>query len=88
MRSVIVRVRALGYEPEKRLDWAVGAAAREEYASATEDLPVKELRVKTSGKGSHCMAVYPDWFIPRLDEIVREIAVSIESVDAAQGNLF
>jgi len=88
MLSVIDRVRALGYEPEKRFDWAVGSAAREEYAAATEDLPVKELRIKTSGKGSHCMAVYPDWFIPRLDEIVREVAGSIESAEAAQGELF
>ena len=86
--TVIDRVRALNYETDNRLDWVAGDAARKEYEVATGELPRKSLRQKTNGKGSHCMAVYPDWFIPRIDKIVSEVAEIIHAADAAQGNLF
>ena len=86
--TVVERVVALGYEPEKNLTWAVGDAARVKWQKLTDSLPAKELRPKTSGAGSHCLAVYPDEFRPEIDGIVEAIAREMHAQDVAQGSLF
>ena len=86
--SVVDRVRALKYEPDARLDWGAGDAARKEYEVATGELPRLSSRQKVNGSGSHKVATYPDWFVPRIDRIIQDIAEVIDAADAAQGSLF
>lgn len=76
--------RALGFEPVPEATWAVGAAVREAWRAETGALPPKALRPKTGGGGSHCFAVYPPDWQPRIAEFVRAHA----SAAAAQGKLF
>lgn len=86
--AVVDRVKALEYEPDPRLDWTAGDAARKEYEVATGELPRLAYREKANGDGSHKVAVYPDWFVPRIDKIISDIAEILEIADAAQGRLF
>jgi hypothetical protein len=64
----------LGFEPIPDDTWAVGAAVRELYKSAMGQSPMLELRKKTNGPGSHCFAVYPPHWRPKIEEIVRSVA--------------
>jgi hypothetical protein len=73
MRSItIIDVcRALRIEPEPRLTWPVGAAVRVLYETRHGALPQKALRTKTSGAGSHCLAVYPESMWGDIERIIR-----------------
>lgn len=62
--------KAKGLEPEPRLTWAVGAAVRERYRDRFGKLPAKELRTKTAGGGSHCLAVYPESWWPIIADAI------------------
>ena len=76
------RVLELNLEyPTKKDAWKLGSKVRSEYVRLTGKSPVKKLDEKTSGKGSHCFAVYPESFWPRMDEIIKS------TVDSPQGLL-
>lgn len=57
--TIIDVCRDLEIEPEPHLTWPVGSAVRELFERKYGRLPEKELRAKTNGAGSHCLAVYP-----------------------------
>ncbi len=76
--TVIDRLRALGLEAGKRTRWELGAAVRQAWLHEHGELPVKELRTKSSGAGSHCFALYPPEFIPTIDRIVRAAGLAPE----------
>lgn len=63
--------RDLGIEPDKKVSWSVGAAARDIYEARVGDLPPKRLRRKTSGAGSHCFATYPEWMRGDIERLIR-----------------
>lgn len=84
MVTVIDRFRALGKEPSKRMTWAVGDIVRDKWEKLTGSLPAKVLRQKTNDGGSHCFAVYPEWFIPVIDEVI----LSLHAEDDRQRMLF
>lgn len=86
--AVVDRIRALKYEPDPRLDWTAGDMARKEFEVATGELPRKGYRQKISDSGTHQVAIYPDWYIPRIDKIIEEIAAKLDAADAEQGSLF
>lgn len=87
--TVVDRIRELEYDTDNRLAWTAGDAVRKEYEVATGELAQLVYREKTNGyQGTHKVAAYPEWFIPRIDAIVEEIAKVIEAADAKQGNLF
>ena len=86
--AVIGRVRAIGYEPDPDLDKAAADAAQKEYEIATGELPRKAYRQKVTGGGSHLAAVYPDWFVARIDKIVNDTAAALGSVSSQQKGLF
>ena len=66
--------RGMGIEPDKRVMWAVGAAARDEYKARYGRLPPKELRAKThEKKGSHCFAIYPESMRSFIERMFRSI---------------
>lgn len=71
MITVIDVCRAMRVEITPQVSWSVGAQARGLYAQRTGRLPEKDLRQKTSGGGSHCFAVYPDWMRPEIEQIIR-----------------
>ena len=79
MITVPERIAALGYAPDPALAWRVGAAIRGRWFDAVGQLPAKELRRKTSGSGSHCMAVYPPLWKIQIDALIHKIAADIEA---------
>lgn len=74
----------LGLEPIPEDTWSAGAAARNLYEEIVGQPPPLELRRKTNGGGSHCFAVYPSSWRPRLEGIVKSVA----QVRAKQLTLF
>jgi len=85
MFTIIDRIKALGLVATKRERWAIGAAVRQRWFDMFGTLPDKQLRGKTAGNGgSHCLAVYPDFFASEADPIIRRIC----SQSSPQGLLF
>ena len=77
--------RVLQREPEPRITWAAGAALRERWREGHDgEYPTKALRPKTAGAGSHCFAVYPMYFWPLAEQLVRDLAEQ----ESAQLDLF
>lgn len=85
---MVDRIKALGYETDKRLSWACGDAVRDEWLRQEGELPEKALRPKTNSKGTHCFAIYPESFRPVVDALVRRIALEYEAAAASQLSLF
>ena len=82
--TVTERIRALGYEANKTLSWRAGAAIRDKWETATGFLPRKALKKKTSGTGSHCMAVYPATWQQDIDGLIHRIAAEIQAEESRQ----
>ena len=71
MNTIRDRIAYLDLDyPDKHLAWAIGNLVRDAYWKQYGTLPEKGLRDKTSGKGSHCFALYPDEFLPAVDAIL------------------
>lgn len=81
--TVIDVCRDLKVEPLPRLTWPVGARVRDLYEYIYGRPPMKKLRTKTIGKGSHCFAIYPHHMWDAIASIVRMHEVEA----AAQGEL-
>jgi hypothetical protein len=50
---------------------AIGAAVAAAWEWQTGTPPLKDLRNKKKGPGSHCFALYPEAFRPRIELIIR-----------------
>jgi hypothetical protein len=70
--TVVDVIRALGFEPEPELTWAVGNRMRDWFEKEYGLRPTKELRTKTVGIGSYCFAIYPPSLWDVIAGIVRE----------------
>jgi len=75
MFTVIDVIRSMKLEPTRELTLSVGNRARALYQRKFGELPSKELRRKTRGTGTHCIAVYPKEFRPSVRKIVKEAVV-------------
>lgn len=76
--------RAMGVDLTKSDAWSVGARVREIYKERTGgDTPAYELRKKTSGKGSHCFAVYP----ATMRRAIEKVISGVKPKKSAQGSL-
>ena len=84
MTTVSERIEALNFDATTRQRWSIGNAVRDRYVKMYGQLPVKALRRKTSGIGSHCFAIYPPEFQPEIDAIIEQYKLSNER----QGRLF
>lgn len=82
--TIVDVCRDIGVEVEPRLTWAVGNRVRELWEQRHGGLPEKELRRKTAGKGSHCLAVYPEHWRNDIETIIR----LHETMERSQGDLF
>lgn len=76
MITVIDVFRSLGLKPRKEETWAVGAAVRDRYQEITGSLPVKDNRPKTNGQGSHCFALYPESFVPIIEQVIGRMKIA------------
>jgi len=74
--TVIDVMRDLGLEPSNGAAWEIGAAVRVAWETENGELPRNELRRKTAGGGSHCLAVYPPGWRPRIEQIVRRFVTT------------
>lgn len=77
-------MKMMGVEGETRWNWSIGQKVVDRWHKLGHGEPEKRNRVKTSGVGVHCFAHYPRWFIPHIEEIIRENAPK----PAAQMSLF
>jgi len=82
--TVLDVFRELRIDPDNETSWAIGQQVREEYKRQYGQLPHKELRIKRSGHGSHCFAVYPRAWRSHIERIVRQH----QAMKDKQGDLF
>ena len=71
MITVLDVFREIGAEPDNEVMWSVGKALQTRWEAENGELPEKRLRPKKSGAGSHCMAVYPHSWKPRIIEEIK-----------------
>lgn len=50
---------------------AVGSAVQRRWQHNTGTPPVKELRPKKNGPGSHCFGIYPPPYHPLIEDLIR-----------------
>ena len=86
--TVPSRIKVLGIEATNEFSWIVGALVRDRYETIVGEKPMKALRVKTRGAGSHCFAVYPPEFLDEADKIISGTAIKMQQERDRQGNLF
>jgi hypothetical protein len=72
MITIVDVMRDEGYEPLPEVTWPLGNMAREYYEQQCGELPLKQLRTKTYGHGSHCFAVYPEWMREPITRMIRQ----------------
>ncbi len=85
--TVPQELKRLGFDPTNRDSWQIGWAVRDRWVELTGDLPPKELRTKTNGAGSHCFALYPEWWREGR-KLVRDMAGILAIERDRQGDLF
>lgn len=68
--TVIDVARSMGLELSKEIAWEVGTAVANAYRSVYGSQPMKVLRRKTNGGGTHCFAIYPPSFVPLIQEAI------------------
>jgi len=73
MITVLDVAREIGMKPSSQEAWEIGAAVRDAYEKAVGSLPIKALRQKTNGEGSHCFAVYPEEFRPMIEAAIHRL---------------
>ena len=76
--------RALGIDPSPEQSWSVGSRMQRVYQLEHGAEPPKENRPKTSGSGTHCFAIYPASWRPRIEAVIREVVAE----DGRQEDLF
>lgn len=82
--TVLQVFAAMGIKPSNEQAWSVGNRMQNLYKLEHGEQPPKDNRPKTSGHGSHCFALYPAHWRPRIEAEIRKL----QAVDRAQGDLF
>lgn len=75
---------SMGMVLDKHRAWRVGDIMQERYKAVAKAAPVKDLRRKKNGGGSHCFALYSSGWI----EEIKAVILSVEAELAAQLDLF
>lgn len=68
---------SMGINLTSRQAWHVGAAVRERHLADFDRLPVKELRPKASGTGTHCLAVYPASYQQVIRDAIKTVVAAM-----------
>lgn len=71
--TIVDIIRSMGIEPTTEMNWKVGGIARKRHAARYGRPPDKTLRPKTSGRGSHDLAVYPEEMRDEIKAIVSDL---------------
>lgn len=74
----------MGLELSNDQAWIAGAALAKRWSDIMGTLPLKDLRTKKSGAGSHCFAIYPPHWSGHIEAVVR----SVQPGASPQGDLF
>ena len=86
--TVVELIRSHGCEPLPSLSWSCGDAVRDAYITATGRAPLKALRPKTNGTGTHCHAVYPAGFRAAALSVVVAVCAAHDAADRRQMDFF
>lgn len=79
------RMHVLKIRYTKHAAWRIGLAAANKWMKMNNGVqPRKQNHVKTSGKGVHCLAEYPESFKPYIDTIIS----NYETLSEAQMDLW
>jgi hypothetical protein len=81
--TVVDVCRSLHLEPEDHLMWMAGERARDKWQALGNPMN-RALRTKKNGGGTHMFAVYPGWFRPELERIIKALCTEKDR----QGDLF
>ena len=65
--------RSMGRELDSLQNWAVGSSVADEWNDVMRARPVKDLRTKKAGTGSHCLALYPPTWLPIIRAAIEEV---------------
>ena len=76
--------RAMDLELNDEMAWSIGALVAKAWQWQSGTPPLKDLRTKKAGTGSHCFALYPPAFRGRIELIIR----GYKPPDAEQMSLF
>jgi hypothetical protein len=79
------RLEAHGLSLDKIGMWKAGNTVRDLWLLHPRShgkLPLKDLRPKATGRGSHCFAVYPAWFTDQIDSVVVALAAAQSAYQA------
>jgi hypothetical protein len=68
LSTVMSVCRWMNREPTPDLCVTVWNRVAHRYKAATGIDPERPLQPKTQGGGTHCMASYPEWFVPQIME--------------------
>jgi len=71
LSTVISFCRRMNVEPTPDLCATVENRMAHRYKAATGIDPERPLQPKTQGGGTHCIASYPEWFVPQIREEIR-----------------
>jgi len=71
MQTIIDVCRELQIKITVHDAWVIGPKVRDAYRASIGEPPLKALRPKTYGQGSHFFAVYPPEFRPFMVDIIR-----------------
>ena len=85
--TVIERFKRKGIETDKEVTWAVGARVSHRWVETYGQQPEKDLRQKTSGLGSHCLAIYPETWTPVIDETIDAVIAEGKAREQLQPQL-
>lgn len=75
---------AMGITPTNEQSWSVGNRMQNLYKLEHDEQPPKDNRPKSSGHGSHCFALYPAEWRPKIEAEIRKLVAA----ERSQGDLF
>ncbi len=82
MVTVIEVAKSMGLELPNELAWQVGTSVASAYRKIYGQQPMKDLRPKTGGGGSHCFAIYPPTFVPVIQDAISRAGAEREKQES------
>jgi hypothetical protein len=81
--------RAMGLALTDRQAWRAGDLIRRAWEYEHKDPPTKNNRTKKAGTGSHCFALYPPEWQPRIERFILSVHAKAAAAQAEeQASLF
>ena len=71
MYSIPEIYQRLGVKVDPKTSWKIGTEVRELWQRVKGYAPEFQLRPKANGGGTHLLAVYPEEWLPRIEERIK-----------------